>query len=96
MSIHNAPERTRDEQLSALDDLLIAIGAGESRALVLRGEAGMGKTALLDYLAEQAVGYRVAAHYKASSARWSLRSPGCTGCAHPMLDRLERLPGPQR
>jgi len=43
-----------------LDQLLDAARAGESRALVVRGEAGVGKTALLDYLVEQASGCRVA------------------------------------
>jgi DNA-binding CsgD family transcriptional regulator len=94
MSIHNAL-RGRDEQLSALDDLLIAIGAGESRALVLRGEAGMGKTALLDYLAEQAVGYRVA-RTTGVQCEMELAFAGLHRLCAPMLDRLERLPGPQR
>jgi predicted ATPase len=42
-----------------LDRLIEAVLAGESQALVLRGEAGAGKTALLDYLARHAQGCRV-------------------------------------
>jgi hypothetical protein len=39
--------------------MLSAVRAGESPALVLRGEAGVGKSALLQYVAEQAAGYRI-------------------------------------
>jgi hypothetical protein len=42
--------RGRAKECALLDDLLSAIGRGESRSLVLRGEAGIGKTALLEYL----------------------------------------------
>src|SRR5687768_12138420 len=41
--------RGRDTECAVLDRLLDAVRAGESRALVLRGEPGVGKTALLDY-----------------------------------------------
>ena len=42
--------RGRAKECALLDDLLSAIQRGESRSLVLRGEAGIGKTALLEYL----------------------------------------------
>ena len=51
--------RGRRTELAALDRLLAEARAGQSRVLVLRGEAGVGKTALLDYLQEQASGFRV-------------------------------------
>ena len=44
----------RHAECGALDGLLEAIHAGESRVLVVSGEAGVGKTALLEYLSEQA------------------------------------------
>src|SRR5216683_390254 len=94
MAIHNAL-RGRDEQLSALDELLSAIGAGESRALVLRGEAGVGKTALLEYLAERASGCGIARAVGVES-EMELAFAGLQRLCAPMLDRLERLPGPQR
>ena len=50
----------RRSERDVLDGLIEAVGAGESRALVLRGEPGVGKTALLEYLVEQAPAFRVA------------------------------------
>src|SRR5713101_7262496 len=49
----------RRSERDVLDRLIEAVGAGESSALVVRGEAGVGKTALLEYLVEQAPGFRV-------------------------------------
>ena len=43
-----------------LDRLLEGVGTGQSAVLVIRGEAGIGKTALLRYATEQAPGFRVA------------------------------------
>jgi hypothetical protein len=52
--------RGRRSERAMLDRLIEAVRAGESRALVVRGEPGVGKTALLDYLAEHASGCFVA------------------------------------
>ena len=52
--------RGRSAECRALDRLLESVRAGHSAALVLRGEAGVGKTALLDYVAERASGCRLA------------------------------------
>jgi predicted ATPase len=52
--------RGRRRECDLLDWLLDAVRTGEGRALVVRGEPGVGKTALLDYLAEHASGCRVA------------------------------------
>ena len=52
--------RGRQVECELLDRLVEAVRQGESQALVLRGEAGVGKTALLDYLAEHASGCVVA------------------------------------
>ena len=86
----------RRSECAALDELVASVRAGPSRALVLRGEAGVGKTALLEYLVAARVGLRASRGRRASSPRWSSRSPGCTSSARRSLDRLERLPGPQR
>ena len=50
----------RRSECEALDRLRGGVQAGQSRVLVLRGEAGVGKTALLEYLLERASGCRVA------------------------------------
>jgi len=44
----------RERECRTLDQLLAAVRGGESRALILHGEAGVGKTALLEYLSERA------------------------------------------
>jgi predicted ATPase len=49
----------RSAERGMLDQFVEAIRAGESRALVLSGEAGVGKTALLEYLVERAANCRV-------------------------------------
>jgi predicted ATPase len=52
--------RGRSRELTALGRFIDGVRAGESRVLVVRGEPGVGKTALLDYLAGRASGCRVA------------------------------------
>src|SRR5271168_2623652 len=54
-----SPLRGRSRERSVLAGLVAAVRTGESRVLVVRGEPGVGKTALLDYLDEQAGGCRV-------------------------------------
>ena len=73
--------RGRRSECEALDRLLDAVRAGESRALVVRGEAGVGKTALLEYLRRAGVGLPGGARGGRRSPRWSWRSPGCISCA---------------
>ena len=51
--------RGRRDECAALEGLLQRIRVGESVVLVLRGEAGIGKTALLEFVAAQATGCRV-------------------------------------
>ena len=87
--------RDRRRECRVLDQLLDAARAGESRPLVVRGEPGVGKTALLDYLVEHASGSRVA-HASGVESEMELAYAGVHQLLTPMLDRLERLPGPQR
>ena len=78
-----------------LDELIQAVRAGESRTLVIHGEAGIGKTALLDYVVEHAPGCRVERVSGVQSEMeipWAAVHQLCT----PMLDHLEGLPTPQR
>jgi DNA-binding CsgD family transcriptional regulator len=85
----------RLKECEALDRLVEGVRAGRSGALVVRGEAGVGKTALLDYLVERASGCRVARAAGVQS-EMELAFAGVHQLCAPMLDRLERLPGPQR
>jgi AAA ATPase domain len=85
----------RRAECAVLRQLLAAVRAGESRALVVHGEPGVGKTALLEYLAGQALGCRVARAGGVQSEMELAFAVLHQLCA-PMLDRLERLPAPQR
>ena len=77
-----------------LDRLIDRVRGGESRALVLRGEPGVGKTALLDYLVEQACGCRVVRAAGVQS-EMELAFAGLHQLLAPLLDRVELLPAPQ-
>jgi DNA-binding CsgD family transcriptional regulator len=78
-----------------LDQLINAVRAGGSRVLVVRGEPGVGKTALLDYLAGRAAGCRVVRAVGVES-EMELAFAGLHQLLAPVLDHLDRLPGPQR
>jgi DNA-binding CsgD family transcriptional regulator len=84
----------RLEEREVLERLLEAVRAGESRVLVLRGEAGAGKTALLGYAVGKASGFRVARTGGVQS-EMELAFSGLHQLVTPMLDHLERLPAPQ-
>jgi DNA-binding CsgD family transcriptional regulator len=79
----------------ALERLVSGVRAGQSRVLVLRGEAGVGKTALLRHLSAAADGCRIARAAGVASEMELAFSGLHALCAH-MLGRIERLPGPQR
>ena len=85
----------RADECALLDDLIDDLRRGESRSLVLRGEAGIGKTALLQYLVESAAGLKVARAVGVES-EMELAFASLHQLCAPLLDRLERLPGPQR
>ena len=87
--------RGRRSECEALDRLVADLQAGQSQVLVLRGEAGTGKTALLEYLLERASGCCVARAAGVESETELAFAALHQLCA-PFLDRLERLPGPQR
>ena len=87
--------RGRRAECLELDRLLEAMHAGQSAVVVLRGQAGIGKTALLEYTAERAEGCRVL-HAVGVESEMELAFAGLQQLCAPMLDRLEQLPGPQR
>ena len=84
----------RRSECAALDQLVAAVREGLSRSLVLRGDAGVGKSALLEYLVAHASGCGVA---RAAGGESEMELPfaGLQQLCAPFTDRLEHLPGPQ-
>src|SRR5262245_50153504 len=85
----------RRRERAALAQLLAKVREGPSRALVLRGEPGVGKSALLAYLEEHAQGC-VIARAAGVESEMELAFAGLHQLCAPFLGRLERLPGPQQ
>ncbi len=87
--------RGRATECAVVDGFVTAVRAGEGRSLVLRGEAGIGKTALLQYLIESAPGFKVVRGTGVES-EVELAYASLHQVCSPLLDRLPRLPVPQR
>src|SRR6201999_2094082 len=87
--------RGRDRECAVLDELIGHVRRGEGRSLVVRGEAGIGKTALLQYLVDAAAETTVVLAAGVES-EMELAYAGLHQVCAPVLDRLERLPPPQR
>src|SRR5271170_3981623 len=85
----------RLSERGVLDRFVAGVRAGESRALVVAGEPGVGKTALLDYLAGHAPGWHVGRATGVES-EMELAFAGLQQLCAPMLDYVDRLPDPQR
>ena len=85
----------RASEREVLARLLARVREGESGVLVIRGEAGIGKTALLRYVARQASGFRVA-QVTGVEAEMELPFAGIHQLCAPLLDQLEALPQPQQ
>ncbi len=88
--------RGRQTECAALDALVGRLHAGGSQVLVLRGEAGVGKTALLDYLASGVEPRCRVARAVGVESEVELPFSGLHQLCGPMLDHLDHLPGPQR
>ena len=84
----------RDAELAQIDALLEAARGGEGGALVLRGEAGIGKTALLEAARDRAGGIRVLSA-RGVEAESELPFAGLSDLLGPLVDRMVELPGPQ-
>jgi DNA-binding CsgD family transcriptional regulator/tetratricopeptide (TPR) repeat protein len=78
-----------------LDRLVADVRAGQSRVLVLRGEAGVGKSVLLEHLSAAAEGCRIARTGGVES-EMELAFAGLHALCVPMLHSLGNLPNPQR
>ena len=85
----------RASERQALNGLLAGVREGQSAVLVIRGEAGIGKTALLRYAARHASGFRVA-QVTGVEAEMELPFAGIHQLCAPLLDHLDALPQPQQ
>ena len=84
----------RTSEREVLERLLARVREGQSAVLVMRGEAGIGKTALLGYAASRASGFRVV-RVMGAEAEMELPFAGIHQLCAPMLDQLDALPRPQ-
>lgn len=87
--------RGRESDCRKLTELLATVKAGDSQVLVLRGEAGIGKTALLEYAVERAAGFRVA-RAAGIESETDLAYASLHQLCRPYIERIDRLPAPQR
>jgi DNA-binding CsgD family transcriptional regulator len=85
----------RRTERSALDSLIASARGGMGSTLLLRGEPGIGKTALLEYAIESASGFRIA-RAEGVESEMELAFAALHQLCAPMLDLLDRLPAPQR
>src|SRR5262245_1277403 len=87
--------RDRRTECAVLDRLVADVRSGRGQSLVIHGEAGVGKSVLLDYLPGISTGCRVA---RAAGVESEMELPfaGLHLLCAPMLDRLGRLSGPQQ
>src|SRR2546421_182222 len=85
----------RAEERDVLDRLLETARGGQSAVLLIRGEAGIGKTALVRYAARRAAGFRVA-QIAGVESEMELPFAGLHRLCAPMLAKLGALPDPQQ
>src|ERR1700751_2457498 len=85
----------RQREGEILDRLLATVRAGRRATLVLRGEPGIGKSALLDYAVEASPDLRVVRALGVES-EIELSFAALHQLCAPLLDLRERLPAPQR
>ncbi|MCW2983200.1 MAG: response regulator receiver protein, partial [Conexibacter sp.] len=96
MTLEAAPLRGRGREVDELDALVSRARVGRSGALVVSGEAGIGKTALLDRMVAGAGTHARVERMVASESEMELAYAGLQQlCAH-MMGAAQRLPGPQR
>jgi len=87
--------RGRDREITTLRGLLSAARSGSSQVLVLRGEAGVGKTALLRHTVDAADGFRCI-QVTGVESDMELAYAGLQQLCAPLMQHLDELPTPQR
>ncbi len=87
--------RGRVSDCETLRGLISTARSGSCQVLVLRGEAGVGKTALLDYVSELASGFR-SVHVAGVQSDMELAFAGLQQLCAPLMHHVDELPGPQR
>jgi len=85
----------REHERAALDRLLADVRTGHGVVLVMHGEAGVGKTTLLEYTVQVALEFRIA-RTSGVQAEMELPFAAVEQLCSPFLDFLDRLPQPQR
>jgi hypothetical protein len=97
MSSHGRGQslRGRASECETLRGLISTVQSGSCQVLVLRGEAGVGKTALLEYISERASGFRCV---EVAGVQWDmeLAFAGLQQLCAPLVDKVGELPEPQR
>jgi hypothetical protein len=96
MSSHGRGQslRGRASECETLRGLISTVQSGSCQVLVLRGEAGVGKTALLEYISERASGFRCV---EVAGVQWDmeLAFAGLQQLCAPLVDKVGELPEPQ-
>ncbi|WKG01641.1 LuxR family transcriptional regulator [Mycolicibacterium sp. HK-90] len=87
--------RGRDSECEAIRSLVSTVRSGHCRILTLRGEAGVGKTALLEYLTELASGFR-RVEVAGVQSEMELAYAGLHQLCAPLMTHVDELPEPQR
>jgi AAA ATPase domain len=96
MAVQRAPAfRGRTSERESVDRLLANARDGQSGVLVIRGEAGVGKTALLQHAVDAAAGFRVV-QIAGVESEMELPFAGLHQLCTPLLSHLAALPEPQR
>jgi DNA-binding CsgD family transcriptional regulator len=97
MSSHGGgrPLHGRAGECETLRSLISTVRSGSCQVLVLRGEAGVGKTALLGHVSELATGFR-SVHVAGVESDMELAFAGLQQLCAPLLNHLDELPEPQR
>jgi DNA-binding CsgD family transcriptional regulator len=85
----------RDDERTRLDGLIARARRGDSAALIVHGEPGIGKTSLLEYAVAAANGFRVL-RARPLEVESELGFAGLSELLRPVLHLLDRLPGPQK